>query len=332
MDAFVKYAAKKKLAKALAEASDKGGKAPLTKGQLGGAIAAGSLGALGATVAARKGLRVHTADFFKSLFGKGGGRAREMTMGIPKEVQDQATKILSSLRKQGVDPSKVRIGVSGTGGTGKTTLSRALAQQANIKHIKLDVKKSSSMKGGHDAYLTRNKPAPGTVLDQTHLFTQANPDKHFDVLIHLERPTGRIVKDLIKRRRGAHQASLYDYGKLHKDIKTGFESNRAVSKTIQDRRALGGARVRMKIRPKDGWGADDTLNAKLLSMGVGLKDISKMQHVQKVQAATLGRKSYSPFTGPFRYYKNEPFITGALAAGAGGTAAGVYALNKGGKK
>lgn len=288
---------------------------------VGGAAAGGALAGVGLALLSRRGVRTHTVNALRPLVGLSGGRAKEVAAPIPKEVQRQAKALVRHLRRQGVDPKKARIAISGTGGTGKSTLARAISEQAGLRHFNMDLVGSATSKGGHERFLRKNRIPRGSVLDQTHLLTQANPDR-FDAIVHIERPIPVIKKGLLKRKRGAYQRELFDYDSLHKDITTAFETTRGKPAVVADLRDVGGARVRVKTRPRSGFKADRELDTRLIAAGIDPKGMSR---ARKVQSLARGHRSRGPFTGPFKYWKKEPMVTTGLLGGAGGGAAAVAA-------
>lgn len=192
-----------------------------------GAAGGLSLGA-GAVLAMRPGLRAHLYQNIRGI-GRGGARAREAAAKLDDGALETADEILASLKARGVDPSKARIAVVGTGGTGKSTMRRALQERGKLDGIDLDLHNTGveAAKGrGLTKYFAKQKGgniAEGTVAEQTHLLSQVSPDK-FDAIVHLRRNTSDIHDDLLKRRRGAWQRDYYDYDKVDRSVRTGVQS------------------------------------------------------------------------------------------------------------
>lgn len=279
-----------------------------------GAIAAGGLGAAGLAAGGialgRTALRRHIAADIKAFGTKGGAHAVDRAKALPQEAIAQAKAVADSLRARGIDPSKARIAVSGTGGTGKTTLSRALAEELKMKPLMMDdVGKSLS---GRDLpkWLKKNKVAPGTIAEQTHLINQVDPDK-FDAIIRIHKPMKDVKKQIIKRGRGAGQLEVYDYDKLHKSIDTAFHRTSGQHFDV-------GNNIQIKVRPQGGFKADSHLNEAIKGHGL---DPSKMTRQQKVYAAAHGKKPVGP--GVFPYVKTKRIAAGAGIVGGTGAAGAV---------
>jgi broad-specificity NMP kinase len=143
---------------------------------------------------------------------------------IPDQVLKEVEQIEQYLRSRGIDPAKARIAVTGAGGTGKSTLARALASRVGSTHNLLDEMAPVRRKGARYARdFSGVQFDPGTVSEQTHLLTEVDPNK-FDVLIHLETPHSQVKDNLLKRGRGAYQEDLWNYPKVQKVLQEAFNS------------------------------------------------------------------------------------------------------------
>lgn len=287
---------------------------------VGGALGGAALG-LGLGLLSRRGIRARTQYDIKALFSRGPKKDPSLSEALPKEAVRDAKRVIRALRAAGLNPAKARIGLSGTPGTGKTTLARAIAEQTGMSHRKLRVGTVSERKGGHDRVLELNPVKPGTIVEQTHLLTQAKPEK-FDAIIRLDRPTQAIRAGLFKRKRGAHQADLYDYDKLRRDIAVGFNTAKGNVKVVSDARKRGGARISLKAAPREGFQSDRGLDIELLKRGINPEGLLRSQ---KIQSITSGKRTKSRFGPQVHYYKKEPFISSALLTGLGGTSGAALA-------
>jgi hypothetical protein len=274
---------------------------------------AGGLGAAGIATAglvlSRKPLRAHFLNEFKTL--RTGGHAAERSKSLPAAVIADAKKVSRFLLSKGIDPRKARIAISGTGGTGKTSLARGIAGELSMKPLMMDdVGKTIS---GRDLtkYVRKNPIKRGVVAEQTHLLNQVDPDK-FDAIIRVHKPMAKVEQQILARGRGAGQLDFYDYRKLHKSIQTAFHSTAGKSHDILPH-------VQIKIKPKTGFNADKILTNAARKRGVDVAGESR-RSVQ-VFAAAHGSKPITP--GLLPYLKTRNIAVGAGAVAASGIGAGL---------
>ncbi len=265
-------------------------------------VAAAGLGAAGLAAAtiigARPALRKQFLAEIKAL-GKGGGHALERQSSLPQQAVDQARQVAMTLRAQGIDPATARIAVSGTGGTGKTTLTRALSQELGMTPLMMDdVGKSMS---GRDlvSWVKKNPIRRGVIAEQTHLLSQVDPDK-FDAVIRVHKPMSQVKKQILDRGRGAAQLEGYDYDKLNRSITTAFDNLGAEKIT-----PVTG--IDIKIKPGTGFGADQMLRRAAEAKGVKTEGLSRHG---LVLAAANGKRPTGGGVIPY-------FRKGRMALGAG---------------
>ena len=144
---------------------------------------------------------------------------------VPKQSLENAKKVIAYLKKNGYktkDLRKLRIGVVGTSGSGKSSMARAFEQELGLERKSLD--KYLRLKGldGKAALSEVGAPKPGSVFEQSQLMHQLSPD-HFDVVVNVSRPTRVIKKDLRKRGVGAITADYTDFDKARRAVDTSFE-------------------------------------------------------------------------------------------------------------
>lgn len=280
---------------------------PLALG--GGALMGGGLYTL-----SRPGLRAEAIAALRGL-GKGGARAVSEKQPLHPVAVENARAIAKQLRAAGIDPKKARIGVGATGGTGKSTLAKALSKELGMDVNDLDLIGSSIPKGRDiPKYLKKNPLKQGVIAEQSHLLTQVNPEQ-FDVMVHLEKPYEQIEKQILKRGRGAKQIEFYDYPKMGKVIREAFEGSKGDVQEV----APG---VRFKIRPKEGWGAEDILRAKAKQKGVELPE--GVTREQLVHAAATGELPTVGGILPYVRGKRIGALSGSVAGGAGLAGTGAY--------
>lgn len=273
-----------------------------------GVGAGAALLAAGAIAASRPALRKHIGAVYGAI-GKGGGHAVERQSALPAAAVAQAKEIAEDLMRRGIDPKKARIAISGTGGTGKSTLARALSAEIGMKPLMMDdVGKSLS---GRDLtkWVKKNTIGPGIIAEQTHLLNQVDPDA-FDAIIRVHKPMHQVKQQILSRGRGAAQLDVYNYDKLHKAIETAFDSAKGTVHRFGDN-------VQMKMKPEGGFLSNDTLRQIAKNNGVNMPATASRQSL--VLAASHGEKSM--FSGVIPYLKKKNiFGGGAVVAGTGGAA------------
>lgn len=186
-----------------------------------GALGGAALAAAG-IAASRPALRAHVAAEARGLGRKGGVFAAENAAALPIQVQDHARQVAEHLWSKGIDPSKARIAIAGTGGTGKSSLARGLAERLGMNVQSLDHQGQSFTGRDLGKYVAKNPIQPGTIAEQTHLLSQVSPHQ-FDATIHIEKPIEEIQKQILSRGRHAGQLDLYDYPKLQNTIGQAFK-------------------------------------------------------------------------------------------------------------
>lgn len=266
---------------------------------LGGAV----LGGLGYALA-KKPLRANLKDLLK-----GGGYAAERNAKIPQSAKDTSKTVADFLRSKGIDPSKAMIGVSGTGGTGKTTLVKGMAEELGMQRVQTNSAGKQLNNFAIIKHVKNSPPMPGYIAEQTHMLNQVDPDK-FDVLIRVHKPMDVTKKQILSRGRGAAQMEYVNYDKLDKGIHSAFHNTKGEVFSP----APG---IEIKLKPKGGFKADEILDAKIRAMG---HDPTGMTRDQKVFAAGNNSKPHTKGIFPYLNKKNVGASVAALsipAAGAG---------------
>ncbi len=274
-----------------------------------GAVTGGVLGA-GAVALRGKGVRANLMAELRN-FGKGGARAAELNRaqrGLPPQAVAQAKAIADMLRAQGIDPRTAKIGIGATGGTGKSTMARALSQELGMTHIEGDNVGKSLFGRDLVSHFKKNPIAGGSIVEQSHLLTQLDPD-HFDAIIHLEKPWKEIEKQLLSRGRGAAQRDFYDTKRVQRAIRAGFDHTEGPAHTITEG-------VRLKIKPQEGFKADTHLNAELSRRGVAVPD--SMDRQARLQSLATNEPVSLP--GLLPYFHQSRFAGIGAGAAAGGVA------------
>ncbi len=284
------------------------------KALLGAGGAVLGLGAGAAAVLARRpGLRQSMLASLKGAF-RGGARAVEGRAGLHGGSKDQAKAVASALMSHGLNPAEARLGLAGAGGTGKSTLSRALAERTGIKAMPMDKGKGLWPSRTLKRLLSKGTPA-GTIAEQTHLLTEVNPDK-FDAILHVEKPLKRVRKQLLSRGRGAWQQDYYDMPGIQKAIRKAFDS--ADGKLVQ---VADG--VQMKIKTGPSFRSNENLARELRERGFGKGQVKNLSRAAKINLLTRGTtgEGAKSFLRKGRIAGDvATVLTGSAAGGFGGAA------------
>lgn len=241
------------------------------RGAIGGATGLAAGGAL--ALVRKKGVRRHLQHYVKSLRKAKDPLRKELKGKLPESAVRDARRIANSLREQGIDPSKARIAVSGIGGTGKTTMSRALAQELKMKHVHLDSHQRFRNLWS-SRYINKYSPKKGTISEQTHLINRVDPDK-FDVVVHMRTDPKNLKKQVMKRGRGAYQLDLYKYDKLNDSLDASFKS-------MQGKQLSPVKGVNIKLRGAGGFGSRPNLERAARQKGVRPHVMSRQRLVNSV--------------------------------------------------
>jgi broad-specificity NMP kinase len=292
-----------------------------TAGDVALPVGVGLLAGTGIVLARRPGVRSALAHSIKSI-GKGGSRAVAATEALPPEVVTQAKAIAQGLRKSGIDPSKARIAIVATPGTGKSTLARALQQEAGVQVLNLDKARGGGLKGERALRYLRDQhggvmPA-GAVLEQTYLPHSVSLDQ-FDAVIKLERPVEEIHKSLLKRGKGAFQMDYVDYEKLQKQLREGFGA-------IKGKELSFGGRAQVKIRGAESFNMERGLAERAQRLGLDLGEFSALTRPQ--QLASLAEGKIVKSHGVTSTYRRGRILTDAALPLAGAGVGAAYAFNK----
>lgn len=258
------------------------------------AIGAGiGLGAAAAiTLARRPGLRAHLGAKFNTMFSSGNEKALaklNIKGDIPKQSVQHARRMINDLKRQGYSLKqikKMKIGVVGSTGSGKSSLARAIEQELGVSRMSLDefvsyvpfrsgnvdVRKAIRSKGGLKS---------GTVVEQSQLLHSGDPSQ-FDVIMKIERPVKDIKQGLLDR---GHAAVTRDYVDLSKAQTT---VNEAFGTIGGSRRRLSNG-LEMVVKPK---GGEHSVRMRLdRARELGL-DLDKFKNLsQRDQIQSLANKS-----------------------------------------
>jgi hypothetical protein len=268
------------------------------------------LAAAGGILASKPGIQANLRNLRES---KGTVQEKDLSTELPPEVLDTATRAHAALTERGIDPTNLRIAVDAPPGSGKTTLSRALAQQLGVQHYGLDWlphnKFHSIMGGGHIEKMPR-APRAGEILEHYNLLRSYDPEM-FDVAFHIQKDPEVIKQQILNRGRSAGMHTIMDYDKSLAVGRMAFDT---LSGDAVD---LGGG-VMMKVRPQDGWG-EAKLDAQLQAKGIDPTKLTRHQKLLSLhEGKAVGGAGWTP------YFKN-PFTGGETAAIAASVPLGIGA-------
>lgn len=286
---------------------------------IGGALKSVAPYALGAAIpaATAAGVALSKPEIrsnVKNLFSNAGSiEDKDKSAPLPQESLDAATRIQKALQERGIDSNTQRFAVDAAPGTGKTSLSRAMAQQMGVKHYGLDWLPGNRWKrflgGSHIEDMPR-APRAGEILEHYNLLRSYDPEV-FDVALHIKKDPETVKQQIIQRGRSAGAASILDYDKSNRVGDMAFDTLRG------DPIDIGGG-VFMKTRPSDGWGAD-ALDQQLTQLGI---DPAALSRHEKLLSLSEGKKT----TGAgWRPYFKSPVSGGEAALTLGSIPLGVGA-------
>lgn len=206
----------------------------------------------------------------------------------PPAAVSRAEAVAKYLEGRGFNPQKHNIAISATGGTGKSTMARILADRLNMTYTG----ERTSLPEGFEALKNKRGELSGreyakavgqaetiprgTVYEQTHLLPLADPDR-FDAMIYLRRDADAIHRDLLKRKRAAALRHFVDYPLLDNVIRQSFEQSAGRDYSPEEG-------VRIKMKPKGGFKANQKMSVSLRAMGYKQPEIDAMGREDKLYA------------------------------------------------
>ena len=233
--------------------------------------------ALAKGVLTKPGMRAYLEYQIKRIF-----HGWSENSSYPEEVILTADAIVSLLRSKELSPN--RIAVDGVPGSGKSTLSAALASKLAMSVECLDHKNM-------DNAISLDK---GRAIYEHHRLLRTQDIDGFDVIVYLDEPVEISRQKVLQRKKGGYLADIMNYEKLH------AVGRKAFSVAAGECIAIEGSNAKVKIRPKGGFRCRETIEAELLGKGLNSKGLSKEQALFMCVEGKA-RNGFSAYLNPHAY-------------------------------
>jgi hypothetical protein len=210
-----------------------------------------------------------------------------------KAVEEQAEGIAQVLRERGITPN--RLGIDGLPGSGKSSLSSALAEKLDMRWRSLDYQNL-----GLRGILGRKR----TIYEHYRLFRTQDVDA-FDVIVYIDEPARRSRARVRRRGRGLILAAVLDYDKLKKVGELAFDVCEGEPVAVPKSQVL------VKIKPPEGFRAVENIASRLGAAGSDASGVGNMSKEEMLFLLAYGRRQ----EGLTAYFLPLAHIMGSLAAG-----------------
>lgn len=178
------------------------------------------------------------------------------SLGTVKRYADLIAELLKS---NNVVPE--RLAVDGLPGSGKSTLARALAERLDFQWKSLDG-------------MNLNKPidfSESKAVYEHHRLLRTHEPDNFDAIIYIDEPVEMAKARVVKRKRMAIVVDIWDFDKLKQIGDKAFAiCNGAVH-------AIPNSNIKIKIKPRGGFGAYENIASELFILGINSEGLSKEQ-------------------------------------------------------
>jgi hypothetical protein len=202
----------------------------------------------------------------------------------PEEVSLTAGAILSLFSSRGLSPN--RIAVDGVPGSGKSTLTAALARELDMTVECLDHRNM-------DRAISFAKDR--TIYEHHRLLRTQGLDG-FDALIYIDEPVDTSRQKVLQRKRGGYLVDIMNYDRLK------AVGHKAFSVAAGECIAVENSFARVKIRPEGGFRCLENIEAELLAKGLSSKGLNKEQALF-LCVEGKARKGFSAYLNPHAYDK-----------------------------
>ena len=252
---------------------------------IGAGLGVGAAAAV--ALARRPGLRAHLKAKYNTMFSSGEEKALaklNISGKIPEASVQSARRMIRDLKRQGYTTAqikKMKIGVVGSTGSGKSSLSRAIEQELGATRMSLDEFISyNPLKAGNvnidHAIKAKGGLKPGTVVEQSQLLHTGDPSQ-FDVIMKIERPVEDIKRGLLERGHAAVTADYVNIGKAQTSVNEAFN-------TVAGKRRRLGQGVEMIVNPRGGKQSEILRAERARELGLNMEEFNRMSQRDQIQS------------------------------------------------
>lgn len=250
-----------------------------------------SLLKFGATTASNLLARPTVQSTVRGLVRKLVTGSREKPYREIPSVERTAEQIVKLLAGRISEPAC--LGIDGIAGSGKSTLGRSLSKKLNLKWRTLYAREM-------DRPIAFER---GTIYENIRLLRTQDIDA-FDAVFYIDIPARQARSRVIERDRDGALADVLDFEKLKRLGDLAFEV--AGGELIE----IPGSSVRMKIRPPEGFRANQTISAQLAKAGLPHDSLSKEEMIFLLRDGQA-QKGIRPYLKLGAY--NPEILSGLLA-------------------
>lgn len=200
---------------------------------------------------------------------------------IPEGILDNAEETVRSIMK--IKPDVLRIAVDGLPGSTKGQLARAIAQKLGFAWECMEEMEANTSMNFHK---------PTSVYEHHRLLRTRNCD-NFDAIVYVDEPVESAVERVMKRKGGTAILETWDFDRLKLVGDKAFEICSGESYNVPN------TNIHIKIKPENGFGAEENITAELARHGiaVGGPDKEQMLFLCADRGAREGLSAYTHADG-----------------------------------